>query len=191
MIDSNSAGKIGQNSPKRQTLSGTFTPATSGYYTIFIDNWRNLAMTDCYNYIDDVTVEPATPDLTVDNGNIDIDTGRLVMMTLDAGASNAGKKYLLLASWGTYPGLTIDGIHVPLEYDWLFTYTQHNFNNNMFQNTFGTLNSSGKAIARFMTIGPLNPSLLGRNMFFAYVLLTGSGRPITYASFPVMCTFVP
>ncbi len=191
LIASDSCGSIGQSSPRRHTLNGTFTPTTTGYYPLVITNSRNLTQIDCYNYIDNVVVVPQNADFIITDRNISITSGRLVTMTLEAGAANANKKYIVLGSWGCMPGMNVDGHMLYLESDWLFNYTKSNFNNTMFQNTFGVLNGQGKAIARFLTFGPLNSSYLGQNIFFSYAVLTGNGRPVTYTSVPAMCSFVP
>jgi hypothetical protein len=172
-------------------MTGTYTPTTTDYYTLTISNSRNLTQTDCYNYVDEISIAPQNADLSIDGKNISIAKGQLSTITLEAGAANANKTYILLASWDCMPGMNVDGHMLYLSSDWLFNFTKSNYNNSMFQNTLGTLNSQGKAIARFLTFGPLNANYLGENIYFSYAILTGSGRPITYASLPAMCSFVP
>ena len=193
MIASDSCGSIPQSSPRRRTLSGTFTAATSGPYTLEFYNWRNISPSaSVINYIDDISLKPASPDFSIETDNISVSTGGSASMTLLAGASHAGEPYFVLGSLGTHPGFTLDGVAVHLNVDALFNYSKNHLNSAVFHNSFGTLDVTGRAQAAFDTNGPTNPSFLGMSFNFAYVLLTAPGtRPITYGSLPVKVNFVP
>jgi len=173
-------------------MTATVTAPATGPYELEIYNHRATAPTDCWNYIDNISLAPVSPDLAADTQNIKISSGGTANMTLDAGAANAGADYLLLASYETYPGLAIDGVRIHLNRDVLFLFSNKNANSNIFKSTMGRLDASGKATASFDTLGPVDPAWLGTNISFAYVLLSGPGtRPVTYGSLPVMVNFIP
>jgi hypothetical protein len=178
---------------KRKTLSSAYTPMSTGLYALDIYNYRNsYPTTSVYNYIDDIKLIPQNPDLTITEGNISISAGRLVKVTLDAGVSHAGEDYFLLASFGSYPGFNLDGIHVPLNRDYFFRLSYRMANSAMFQNSMGVLNSSGMAVVWFSTMGPVDPQYLGKQIYMAYLLTSGPAtRPVTYASLPIMLSFIP
>lgn len=191
LIDTDSCGSIGQSSPRRRALSGTYTPAVTGVYTLEIYNYRDSMPTDCYNYIDDVSLQPASADFFIEEDNISIATGGSASMTLSPGAAHAGENYVVLASFGCHPGFDSNGFHIPLNQDLLFNYELARLNSAMFPNTLGVLNGSGEATAVFNTLGPVNQSYLGTQLYFAYALLTGPGSlPVTYVSFPVTVSFI-
>ena len=192
LISSYTCGSIGQNVPKRVTITGSYTAVGAGPHTIEIENYRNIAQTDCFNYFDNILLQPTNADLFIDEPNVSIQSGRIMNIDLDAGPSHAGETYFLLASYSSYPGFTVDGIHMPLVMDGLFSYSRNAANGSTFQNTFAALDAQGTARARFVTIGPLDPGLLGTHIYFAYALLTGTGqRPVTYASVPAIVNFIP
>jgi len=193
LIETDSCGSIGQNSPRRRTLSGSYTPATTGLYTLEFRNYRGAWQNDdIVNYIDNIKLSPANPDLLISSDNISISSAGSVDLTLDAGASHAGEDYFLLASFGTHPGLDVYGHHIPLNDDVLFDYSKTHANSSIFQNTKGVLDASGSATARFSTPGAMGSTYLGTTMSFAYVLLSAPATPpVTYASQQVMVNYIP
>ena len=193
MIASDSCGSIPQSSPRRRTLTGTFTAATSGPHVLEFHNWRSISpSTSVINYIDDISLKPANPDFFIETDDISVASGGSTTMTLSAGAAHGGEPYLVLGSLGTHPGFTLDGVHVHLNVDALFNYSKAHINSVVFQNSFGTLDAAGQAACTFDTVGPPNPAFLGMSFDFAYVLLTAPGsRPITYGSLPVKVNFIP
>ncbi len=191
LIDTDSCGNIGQSVPRRRTLSGSYTPVATGVYTLEIYNYRNAMPTDCYNYIDDVSLEPAAPDFFVENDNISISTGGSTTLTLSAGAAHGGADYVVLASFGCHPGFEADGFHIPLNQDMLFNFERIRLNSSIFQNTMGKLNAAGQATAVFNTLGPVSQAYLGTPFYFAFVLLSAPGtQPVTYVSFPVTVNMI-
>ena len=173
-------------------MTATVTAPSTGPYALEIYNHRATAPTDCWNYIDNISLAPLNPDLTADAANVPIAYGGTVGMTLDAGTAHAGEDYLLLASFETHPGLALDGVQIHLNRDPLFQFSRMQANTLIFQNTMGKLDSSGMAMASFNTLGPVDPQWLGKHFSFAFVLLSGpSARPVTYGSLPVMINFIP
>jgi len=187
-----SAGNVQQNVPKRHHLSGTYTPTVSGLYTLDIYNHYNGNKTQFWTHIDDITLAPQTPALSLDTPNISVATGGSVQLALDAGASHANEDYFVLMSFGVHPGFDANGVHVPLNMDYVFNYSKTHANSSVFQNTMGVLNGSGQASAAFDTIGPVDSAYLGTQLYCAYILLAGQLQPpVTFASNHVIVNFVP
>lgn len=181
------------NGKKRRTLKASYTPLSTGIYTIEFYNYRNSAPNSSVNnYIDDITLEPQYKDLFADDINISVKTGGVVELTLNAGPVHSGEHYLLLASFGDYPCFTMDGFECPLVRDRFYFYSLTNANTAMFQNTIGTLDGLGIANARFSTQGVVDPLYKGQQVYFAYALLKSPmQRPLRYVSIPVMVNFIP
>ena len=117
--------------------------------------------------------------------------GGLVDFSLDAGAANANRKYLLLGSvTGTSPGLPLPGgqVVLPLNWDIFSDIIMMGLGSPIFQNFLGNLDGQGQATATLMAIGPFDPALVGAELFFAYPL---SFPPSwNFASNPVVITMV-
>jgi hypothetical protein len=193
LIATHSAGYVPQGyPPKRYTLTGTYTPTVTGLHTLEIFNYRYKEKDDYFNYIDNISLVPRNPDFYIETPNISVATGGNVQLTLDADVSHAGEDYFVLMSSGSAPGLTLNGVHIPLNWDAYFTFSKNMANGLIFQNTRDVLDASGQAIATFNTNGAVNAIHLGRHYTFAYVLTDGPGKPpVTYASFPVLVNFIP
>ena len=72
------------------------------------------------------------------------------MFDLIAGSDHAGDLYLVLGSGsGTTPGLTFNGLNLPLNFDGWFTTTISSANSFPFTQTFGTLDANGRSGAAF------------------------------------------
>jgi hypothetical protein len=113
-----------------------------------------------------------TTALQTDKANVSGATGGTVTFSLDAGAANASRPYLLTGSVsGTSPGFHWPGtsLVVPLNLD-VFTYLIiSQANTPMFRNFFGQLDAQGRAAAS-LHVGPLPPAVWGFALHFAYVL---------------------
>ncbi len=113
--------------------------------------------------------------LTWDRDTLSASAGGTVQLDLLAGSANAGRQYLVLASLsGTFPGLTVGGLTLPLNYDGLLAASLSLTNSAMFVNTFGVLDGTGNATARFVLPPGIASALAGQAVSFAYVLLTPS-----------------
>ena len=125
--------------------------------------------------------------LTSDHRRISAATGATVEFFLEAGATNAGRTYLMVGSAnGTEPGVPLPGglVTLPLNYDWFANYVLVNLNTPLFGNFLGTLDAAGSASATLDTGGPLDLSLVGLELNFAYTLLApldtvSNATPIT------------
>ncbi len=113
------------------------------------------------------------PSLWADNYTLLASTGGTVGFSLDAGASNGNRKYLLLGSvTGTSPGLPLPGGQVlPIEWDILTNIIMMSlYGSPVFVDFTGTVNGAGQANATLDTLGPLDPGMIGIDIYFAYLL---------------------
>lgn len=108
--------------------------------------------------------------------------------TLNAGASNAGRPYVMLGSVsGTTPGLQISaGVHLPLNHDFYFDFLVANPNVAILPGSAGVLNGAGQASTFFALPSGLPASVINATVHHAYVLI-----PTTFASNAVEMTITP
>ena len=103
--------------------------------------------------------------------------------------------YLVLASAsGTLPGLPVDGVLVPLNFDALVTGSLAAANGPIWQATFGALPANGEATASFnLPGGAVNPALIGSSLHHATLILTVEvgGIVATGATNAAVLEFVP
>ena len=113
------------------------------------------------------------------NGGADAFVSRLsidVAFYVDAGKQHAGKSYAIFGSiTGTSPGITLSGIHIPLNVDPYTDFTIWNPGSTFFTNFNGTLNSNGEATASFNVPANL-PTLPSFTLHHAYIVFDGSGK---------------
>ncbi|MHC4837566.1 MAG: InlB B-repeat-containing protein [Planctomycetota bacterium] len=124
--------------------------------------------------------------LTASQDTLSVSFGSAVDFELDGGVLHGGREYQLLAgSSGRFPGTLLpNGQSLPLNTD-SFTGTVR-AGGPAFSDFVGTLDADGKATAK-LTLGPINPALLGSTMHFAAVL----SEPWGYPSNPVALNLVP
>lgn len=110
-----------------------------------------------------------------------------IALEIDAGVENPGRIYHVLTSNnGTSPGVDLGGgVHLPLNVGFYFQLSLYNYNTTYLVNTRGTLDSSGKASASFISPVNMDPGLVGSYFHFAYLLLF----PTDFASgaIPIYC----
>lgn len=131
---------------------------------------------------------PALP-LTADTDQISASTGGRVTFTLDAGAGNGNRNYILLGSAsGTTPGISLPGgmATLPLNWDVFTNVVISLINTSIFSKFMATLDPAGGATAIFDTLGPI-PGASGITLHFAYAL----NKPWDFASNPVGISIVP
>lgn len=176
---------------ERVHLTATYTPASTGLYTLDIYNYRNLSMTDVWNYIDNISLAPVNPTLTIDPCLCHVWNFGSNTLAMDAGVAHANEPYIILAANGPTPNFSLDGVTIHLAYDAIFQYTLANLNTAMFSNTYGVLDASGKATATFNTFSFL-PQWQGKTVTFCGLGLSSGGvRPIQFATNPVILNFIP
>ncbi|MHC4943163.1 MAG: hypothetical protein ACYTG7_09115 [Planctomycetota bacterium] len=144
----------------------------------------------CVAWADNRDITPLDFDTYTDHGvnlGIMVDrcviyelTGGTVNFTLNAGASNAGRNYILLGSVsGTEPGTPLPGGHAILPINWdPFTDTMLALINTpyLFHNFMGVLNGDGMATATL--IAPPVPGYAYYTMYYAFTI----NDPFDYAS---------
>ena len=193
MIASHSAGPLTIATPIYGTLNGTYTAPSTGIYQLEIYNYRTDIQKDLQNYIDDITLVPTSTDFICDLNQASANVYNTFTFTLNAGSSWAGWKYWVFTSaTGGWPGLTNNGIWVPLVFDNLLQLSIQYANVGAFVHTRGTLDSFGQSWCQLVPANILGSPWVGRSAHVAYVLYAGpSISPISYASQPVEIYFVP
>lgn len=193
LIDTHSCGTLSPGNPKRGTVSGTYTPATTGLYTFTIYNYRNSTCQDIQNYVDNICVVPQVTDFSADRIQVSASTAQeLVRFNLDAGPTWGGTKYLVLLSFNNYPGINNNGNWIPLMMDGALTFSKNNANSNMLRQTNGFLDANGQRQAGLYFPNAMGSGWVGKKLCVAYILYQGSGYvPVAYASMPVTLYFVP
>jgi hypothetical protein len=188
LIASHSFGNMG-GTPKTAVLNGTYTPSTTGLYTLEIRNYRKsgVSKSDLFNYIDDVIFAPENPMLSVDGEAFSCFFGSTRNFEMTAGPEHAGRNYWLWVGFSeTYPGIMLSGVNIPLNYDTLVDIglAYPGFPGTGF---FGVLDGSGDATASMKWKPQM--SLLGLTLYYTFVVLSpGGSLPVHAASNPVNIT---
>lgn len=168
-------------------MSGTYTPATTGLYTLAVRNYRASAAstTLLLNYVDSIKLEAQDASLSVDKECFSIFYGTTATFDLDAGATYAGHDYWLwVGVSGTYPGIQFaTGPEIPLNHDVVLDLVLANpgFPGTGF---IGQFDGSGQAQASMHLKPPMGTE--GTILYFTYVVLSPGGKkPVLMASNPV------
>ena len=171
-----------------------YTPATSGNYTLLIENTRTLtSSTLLYNYIDNISITPFIWNFGTDTMNIPCSTGGKVELSLKGGLANGNKDYWIwMSTSGSYPGIPVNGVQIPLNWDALLLY---GLSNPGFAGSTGFIGKlSGFGLGEATLTLPADPShmFVGFPIHMAYIL-TGPGpaMPITFASHPLHIKYCP
>jgi len=122
---------------------------------------------------------------------IGISAGGGVDLELDFGTTNAGRHYLVVGSAkGNAPGRTYSGVPFALTFDTYSAQTIKFANSHHLVNTYGTLDSLGRASARVQTSpGILAPSLAGQSFWYATAVI--DQHVVVDASNTVPVTLLP
>jgi hypothetical protein len=134
-----------------------------------------------------VLLQPKLP-LASNKPTLSSTVGGAVALSLDAGAQNAGRTYVLFGSMtGTSPGVPLPGgATLPLNWDAFTDIALSLVNTPVFTAFAGQLDGEGRATATLDTLGPA-PVALGLTLHFAY----GLHGPWNFASNPVAVRFSP
>jgi hypothetical protein len=113
------------------------------------------------------------------------------VLGLHAGAAHGNQLYVVVGSaTGTAPGLSLDGVAVPLNLDSYTLLTLNSLNKAPFGKTFGLLDPQGRATATIeLEAGQLGASVAGAKFHHAYVAL--SGGAVVLASNPTSIEIRP
>jgi hypothetical protein len=139
------------------------------------------------NYVDNIRIQANNANFSANPPEVTTKQASTSTLQLDAGASLAGRDYVIFTGvTGTWPGFTKGGHHVPLNIDpWTMTaFTLYSLP--AFDNFMGTLDGNGQATATFNTLMPL-PDAVGLVMYFAYLVY----KPVDLASHHVYVLFLP
>jgi hypothetical protein len=111
------------------------------------------------------------------------------LLVLDPGQAKAGAVYAILGTAsGIAPGLVVDGITIPLQYDSYFAFLL-SAPNVVVTPGIGTLDMNGQRVATFKVPAGVASSLAGLQLHHAFVLLTGG--LVSFASNAVGVTLLP
>lgn len=195
LIDSHDFGLI--NGTHRATLSGGFVPLWTGLYTLRI--WNHLdgySSASLYSYVDNISLKPKKTNFHVSPMNINAELGGELHFKLTAGAAWGGMRYWIwMSNSGTYPGYVVNGVTVPLNYDWLLEIClKYPGLPGYGDGLIGYLSNTGDAEAK-IKVPPDIYHLMGTPVHFAYVLMPKisiSNKPdVKFASFPVHAKYIP
>lgn len=190
MIASYQFGYVSGSTPEAAVLEGKYTPATSGLYKLEIQNNRptGTSTSNLINYLDNIVLASTTPMLSADGQTISCFFGSTRNFELTAGAAYAGHDYWLwIGCTGTYPGINLSGVNIPLNYDILVELglLYPGFPGTGF---VGQLDGSGNASASMKVTA--NPNYQGATMWLSYLVLSaGMKTPVLTASNPINVTF--
>lgn len=107
--------------------------------------------------------------------NISVSKGGTQNLILDAGSALAGGSYQVAGSFSTSPGLQFGNLKVPLNPDFWFYTVLGSSNSSVFVRTHGVLDSKGQASAKLVFPGVTMPSIVGLELFHAFVAKDGNG----------------
>ncbi|MCP4092694.1 MAG: hypothetical protein GY747_04525 [Planctomycetes bacterium] len=119
--------------------------------------------------------------------------GDTIDFDIVGGSARAGDQYVLLGSRsGSTPSSVVNGgLEVPLVFDSFTINTRRNAGSGHFQNFSGVLDGNGNATAKLNTGGPISVSLIGRTIYFAYMLIDGTTGMADFSSNPVAIEIIP
>ena len=126
--------------------------------------------------------------LALSDNAIPESTGGSISFYLDAGASNAGRNYIILGSvTGTEPGTPLPGgkATLPLNWDNFTNVIINMVNSPLFTNFQGKLDGQGNGTAQ-LNLPPV-PGTAGLTMYYAFAL----NNPWDFASNPVGIEITP
>lgn len=121
---------------------------------------------------------------------VSVGGGGTQAFALRPGAAFAGLPYVLAGAFGAEPGLTIGGVHVPLNPDPWLQNSLALANSPVYPGSIGLLDASGGASAAFVWPPSNQPSLVGASLWHAFVV-GGSGGGFVHASNAVRVRLLP
>ena len=134
-----------------------------------------------------LTTAPLASDLFCGFYDYEAGSGLDVPFELNRGAAEAGRPYHLLATLaGTTPGVTLGGVHVPLNRDDLFVSTYLNPGPPGFPGSQGVLDPGGRAEARLVLPAAVSAALVGERFHFCGLLGGAQGGVTALVTLPVV-----
>lgn len=157
-------------------------------YTLAIENTRAAGSENTLvNYIDNIMLVPEDYMLSADGQTLTAFFTSTRTFSLTAGAEHANRNYWMwMGCTGTYPGLSVSGVSVPLNYD-VVVELGLIYPGFIHPDFLGILDASGNATVAMDT--KPDASLQGMTFYFSYVVLSpGYSLPVLAASNHVNCT---
>ena len=125
--------------------------------------------------------------LSANKSTVSVTGGGMQLLTLAAGAANAGNLYLLAGTaTGTLPGIDLGGAVLPLNPDGYFQFTLNNPNKPPLGGSFGMLDGAGGAMASFALAPSSTLVLIGQTVHHAFVAIDPAVPAVTLVSNPVL-----
>ena len=132
---------------------------------------------------------PESPSLVAASYAVSLFDGGTTFLTLNAGPSHANEIYwMFMSATGTFPGVNLSGVPVPLNFDPLFALTLKKPFLGLFTQFLGQLDANGAGNAAFRIPAGTDADLAGITVHFAYVSSTTLGS-VDFASNPAPLTF--
>jgi len=192
---------VGQPGSSVLVLSGTLqVPTEGGTFTLSAANAIANAIVagqsgfpfyavEALNVLSDDLVVTVPTTLTRDIAQVSLVSGGQQNLSLNAGAANAGRVYLMLGSLsGTLPGVNFGGVNIPLNVDPYFQYTLSYPNAGLLSPSLGVLNGLGQASATLSLPAGTPSGLAGTTVSHAFLLLTPG---LDFTSNSVSLTLIP
>jgi hypothetical protein len=129
--------------------------------------------------------------LTADGDSVSVGSGGVQHLDFHPGAPFAGQLYVVLGSMtGWYPGSSLLGQQVPLNFDFYTNFTTSNANSAVLVNTLGVLGPAGTAQASIVVPPGVLSFLAGLTLHHA-AITADAALAITHVSNPVALQLVP
>ncbi len=131
--------------------------------------------------------------LSADVVDLSVSSGGAQSFTLAAGLEHAGLVHFLLGSIsGTSPGVTVDGVTLPLNPDTYTLFTMSAPNAPPLSGSLGTLDATGSASAAFTVPPGTSPALVGLRLDHAFAVLDPAASPfVRLVSNPMILVLTP
>ena len=118
--------------------------------------------------------------------------GGTIGFDLVSGTPHAGNFYFLLGSLsGTAPGLTVDGVNIPLNVDPYFLFTLSDANGPILPGFSGTLDGLGKASASLILPPGAAAPIVGLSLQHAFAIVDTGTSKVSHASNAVPLVITP
>ncbi len=132
------------------------------------------------------------PPLVGTPATISVAAGGRHDLTLNAGVAQGGRGYAVLGSLsGSAPGFALQGVPIPLNFDFYTQFTLDFLNRPPFVATLGVLDAQGHAAAAIVLPPAFPPAMAGMSLTHAAVTFTLAPFQVRWASNPVALQLVP
>ena len=178
-LDARSSDGGATIAPNVRASDADFDPtyySIGGEYRVGIassDRTVHAIWTDARNGDNDVFGASVDLDFHTDVSELSAATGGTVAFSVQAGPLYQGDAdWILGSASGTAPGIDLDFVQLPLNYDAFMLWTIVDANSSTLPGFTGNLGATGAASASLVS-GPLPPALVGFQMDFAALIKSG------------------